>query len=81
MTLPFDTTKIQNQLAAALTFINTYTRDTFPLFCSTKYLAPNAFHRVAGRDNYFDTQCGTSEAASILAVACLQASIALNSTT
>lgn len=70
---PFDTTKISNQLNGALNFINTYTRNTFPLFFSTQYLAPNAFHNVAGRLGYFPANMGTSEAASILGIAFFKA--------
>lgn len=73
MTLPFDITKIYFQLLKALQFINNYTRDTFPLFFSTKYLAPNAFHDVEGRQNYFPSTCGTSEALTILGVAFFKA--------
>jgi len=78
MTLPFDITKINYQLAKALQFINTYTRDTFPLFFSTKFLAPNAFHDVQGRQNYFPSTCGTSEALTILGVAFFKAFEATN---
>lgn len=78
---PFDTTKITYQLGRALTFITTYTRDTFPLFLSSRYLAPNSFHDSPGRQNYFPSTCGTSEALTVIGVAAFKAFEATGNTT
>jgi hypothetical protein len=77
--LPFVPSAIQNQLTRACDFITANIRDTYPMFATTKYLAPNSiFFEVQGRDGYFSPKSVTSEATTILSVACFRAWEATN---
>lgn len=70
MLYPFDIFEIATQLNGALTFINTYTRNTFPLFFSTQYLAPDSFH---SEKSTIPANVGTSDTATKLGIAFFKA--------
>lgn len=61
------------QLSGALTFLQTYTRDTKPMLANAQGVTVNAFHDVAGRRNYFPSSAGTSEGQSTAILACCKA--------
>jgi hypothetical protein len=71
MLYPFDIFEISNQLNGALSFINTYTRNTFPLFFSTQYLSPDSFH--VDKASKFPANMGTSDTATRLGIAFFKA--------
>jgi hypothetical protein len=77
MPLEIDSALLNTYLSGALTFINNYKRDTYPLVISTRNLLPNSFHAVEGRRNYFPGSkvvgCATSEAMTSFARACFYA--------
>jgi hypothetical protein len=77
MSLEIDISLLNSYLSGALTFINNYKRDSYPLIISTKSLLPNSFHAVEGRRNYFPGSklvgCATSEAMTSFARACFYA--------
>jgi hypothetical protein len=68
MTSPFNRIELIRQLDLYYTFVTNNIRDTFPMFASTKYIAPNSiFLEVGGRQNYFPKEAATSEAMCLLA--------------
>jgi phage-related protein len=73
-----DTALISTQLAAAKSWVATYTRDTKPMVANGQNVTVNAFHDVAGRRNYFPSSAGTSEGQATGILAAARAHLATN---
>lgn len=74
MGLPFNLADTLYQLQKSCDFISAHISDTYPMFATTKYLAPNSiFFEVQGRAGYFSPKSATSEATTVLAVASFKA--------
>ena len=74
MSYPFDLAALNTQLTEVLGFISTYTRNTFPLFCSTLKLAVEQFNSSTDKLNKrYDYQICKAHTNISLAVAFFKA--------
>jgi hypothetical protein len=74
MPYPFDESAINSQLTESLNFINTYTRNTFPLFASNLKLPTEQFHKSFGnQDKIYDHQISYAKTIVNLGVALFKA--------
>lgn len=75
MALPFVPATLQNQLALARTFLETYTRSTFPFLLNAQNVVRNNFHSLlaGGRGGYFWDSAGPTEGQALIAKACFLA--------
>lgn len=75
MALPFVPASLQNQLALARTFLETYTRSQFPFLLNAQNVIRNNFHSLlaGGRGGYFWDSAGPTEGQALMAHACFLA--------
>jgi hypothetical protein len=60
-------------IADSKTFIDTYTRNTLPLYINNDGLLINSFHTVLGRGGYFPGSAGTTEGQAVVVRAAMAA--------
>lgn len=82
MAIPFVSSTVQNQLALARVFLETYTRSQFPFMMNAQNVIRNNFHSLlaGGRGGYFWDSAGPTEGQALLAKACFMAARATGDT-